>query len=440
MSSKAPNVAEFPPRTGFGDPAVARYAWIVLGVLALVNSLNFMDRWAISVLIETIKHDLKLSDTELGLVSGLAFALGYAAFSLPIARIADLGSRRNVLIASLTIWSVMTGVTGLAQNFWQLMLARLGVGVGESGCIPTCQSLVTDYFPPEKRPFALSIVSSGLMVGKVLGIGGAGLLVGIVGWQHTLMLLALPGPLVAVLIWFVVKEPPKGRYEQMKDDAPRLAAWPAFRTLFKTKSYWTIVVALAFSNFVIVGMQNWSPAFYVRTYGLTPAQVGAAIATTVGIGGAVGLIGGGFITQALMKRDPRWATIAAVICHLVAGICVISSLLVTDAHISLTLFAMTAVILSLPTGGVFATQLNAVDPRARSTAAAFSSMLTSIVGAGLGPLVVGALSDLMTPQFGANGLRYALILIASLHVLPALFYGLATRALPGELKRAKAIS
>jgi predicted MFS family arabinose efflux permease len=150
--------------------AVGRYAWYALAVLAVVNCLNYTDRWAISVLLQAIKQDLELSDAQLGVLTGFAFSLSYALFALPLARWADRGSRRTVLVVSIAVWSAMTALTGVAQNFWQILLARVGVGMGESGCIPTCQSLISDYFPKPTRAFALSIFTSGAMAGKVLGI------------------------------------------------------------------------------------------------------------------------------------------------------------------------------------------------------------------------------------------------------------------------------
>ncbi|USI77593.1 MFS transporter [Sphingopyxis sp. USTB-05] len=423
------------PAIASQDPTdkIPLYTWYVLGLLILVNAINFMDRWSISVLVEYIKADLQLTDTEIGLLTGAAFSVGYSVSALPIAWLADRGNRRNILAAALTVWSVMTGFTGLAQNFWQIIVARVGTGAGESGCIPTGQSIISDLFPKEKRPFALSLFSSGVMLGKVLGIGGAGILVALYGWRATLLILAVPGLLVALLVRLTMKDPPHGQFDGFVANAAPVATWPAFRALFTTPSYMLICVALAFSNLVIFGLQNWVPAFYMRSHGLSAAQIGSIIAVVVGLGGAFGLIAGGYLTQRLMTRDPRWAPWLAAMCHSVACGCSVLSYMVADATLSLLLFGLSAIILSVSTGGVFATIHNTVDPRIRALAVAFMTLLTSIIGLGGGPLIVGALSDHFTAQYGSHGLRQASIAVASLHVLPAIFYLWSARALLADL-------
>ncbi len=411
---------------------VPPYSWVVLGILGVVNSINYMDRWVMSVLIEPIKHDLGLSDTQMGLLTGLSFSIGYAIFAMPIARIADNGNRRNVLVWSISFWSLMTGLAGFAQQFWQLFLARLGIGIGESGCIPSGQSMIADYFPRDRRPFAQSVFSAGSMLGKILGIGGAGFLVAWAGWQGTLMIMAIPGFIMALVVRFAIREPKPGQFDPPCPQEP-IAAWPAFRSLIAIPSYTLMIGALATSNLVIFGVQNWSPAFYMRIHGLSAMEVGAAIATVVGVGSAVGLLTGGYAMQRLMRRDPCWAARVAVICHLLAGACSVASFLVASPHVSLLLFAATSIIASLSSGGVISIKLDIVDPRCRALAAALSMTVISVIGLGLGPLVVGALSDFFAASEGSEGLRIALAVTAAFNVVPAAFYFAASRTLRADL-------
>lgn len=407
-----------------------RNAWFVLLLLALVNAVNYMDRWVMSVLLQPIKLDLHLSDTQMGLLTGMAFSLSYAIFALPMARLADQRGRRLILSGAIAVWSVMTAWAGYASGFAQLLLARIGVGAGEAGCIPTGQSLITDYFPPRLRAFALSVFSAGSMLGKVIGIGAAGFLVSAFGWHITLLAMSLPGMVLAAVVAIAVKDPGRGCFEPATSGT--IGLYQAIGSLVATRSYVLITLALAFSNFVISGVQTWSPTFYMRAHGLTASQVGAAIATVVGVGSAAGLLVGGWSTQRLIERDPRWAMWAASGLTIVAGACSVLSFEVPSARPSLLLSAAAAIILNLPTGAIFAAQLGCVDPRTRTLAAAVSLTLISIIGLGLGPLVVGAMSDWFR---STGGLRVSLALTASFNLLPAIFYGLAGRGLVADLDR-----
>lgn len=419
-----------------GASKVTARAWVVLLVLAMVNSVNYMDRWVMSVLIQPIKESMHLSDTQLGLLTGLAFSLSYALFALPIARWADNGVRRNVLICSITFWSVMTGLGGLAQNFWQLFLARIGVGAGESGCIPTGQSIISDYFPNDRRAFALAVFSAGSMLGKVAGIGGAGFLVVHYGWHGTLLLLAVPGLIAAVVVRLLVPEPPRGRFDNLEGKAAAMSTGEALRSLLTTRSYVLISIAGALSNLVIFGVQNWTPSFYMRTHGMTAAQVGAAIATVVGICSAIGLLSGGYVTQMLMRRDERWSMWLAAIVHVVVGVGMILVFTTPDLGLSLALFAAMSVTANIPVGALFATKMNVADPRCRALASALALALTSVLGLGLGPLLVGTLSDFFRPVRGDDALRYALISVSALNAVPALLYIFSTRTLLADIARA----
>ena len=413
-------------------------AWITLAILAAVNAVNYMDRWVMSVLLQPIKEEFGLSDTQLGLLTGLAFSLSYAVFALPIARWADRGVRRTVLIWAIGFWSLMTGMGGLAQSFWHLFVARIGVGIGESGCIPTGQSIISDHFPNDQRAFALAAFSAGSMAGKVLGIGAAGYLVTLYGWRTTLIALAVPGFVMMVVVRLFVQEPPRGQFDRLDRDAGQLSTREAVMGLLRTRSFVLMCIAGAMSNLVIFGVQNWTPTFYMRQFGLTAAQVGAAVAGVVGIGSAVGLLVGGYFTQSLMRRDERWSMWVAAGIYLLVIVGTIIVFTTPHLTLSLGLFAAMSVTANLPVGALFATKMNVADPRCRALACAIALALTSIVGLGLGPVIVGALSDLLHPAFGTSALRYALIGVACLNVITAILYLLASRTLLADIERARA--
>jgi len=415
---------------------VPLYSWVALAVLAAVNSVNYMDRWVMSVLLQPIKLEFRATDTQMGLLTGLAFSLSYAFFALPIASWADRGIRRTVLVASIGCWTVMTGLGGLTQSFWQLFATRIGVGIGESGCIPTGQSLISDYFPRDRRAFALAFFSAGSMLGKVMGIGGAGLLVARYGWHVTLMLLAAPGFLMMLVVRWLVVEPPRGRFDTLSPTAGSLSTRDALISLLRTPSYVLMCIAGALSNLVIFGVQNWTPTYYMRHFGLSAAQVGAAVAGVVGIGSAVGLLIGGYFTQALMRRDERWSMRIAALIYIVVTGGTVLVFLTPHLSFSLAMFATMSVTANLPVGALFATKMNVADPRCRALACAIALALTSVVGLGLGPVAVGALSDFLEPTLGHEALRDALAGIALLNLVPAFLYLMAARTLNQDIARA----
>lgn len=415
---------------------VGRYAWYALAVLALVNCLNYTDRWAISVLLQPIKQDLALSDAQLGILTGFAFSLSYALFALPLARWADRGSRRTVLVLSISIWSAMTALTGLAQNFWQLLLGRVGVGMGESGCIPTCQSLISDYFPKHARPFALSVFTSGAMAGKVVGIGVVGLLVEHYGWRMALFILAVPGLFVAAFVRASIAEPPRGQNEP-SGSAGSLPMLETIRTLIARRSFVLVVLGFTASNMVLQGIQIWTPSFYMRQYGMSASHVGAAVAGGVAVGSAVGLFFGGYATQQLMKRDARWATRVAGATQALLIFFSMGIYFADDVSLSLALFAGASIAANIPLGAVFATLLSVAPPHARAFASAIALALTSIIGLGLGPLIVGAGSDMLAPLYEARSLQYALMSVTVLYALPCALYLMASRTLLKDIANAE---
>jgi predicted MFS family arabinose efflux permease len=267
-------------QTEASSPPVARVAWIALAFLFLINVVNYVDRQILSILLQSIKEDLKLSDSQLGWLTGFAFALFYAVFGIPLARLADRGSRRRIIMVSLAAWSAMTALCGFAQNFVQLMLARIGVAVGEAGASPPTHSMLADLYPHGKRAVALAIYSCGVPVGILVGLAAGGWINEAFDWRTAFFVVGLPGILLAVVFGLVVREPTRS-YSVAKEDRPSIRM--VFSHLWKMKAYRDLIIAATIQAFTAYGITQWMPSFFIRTYGLGTAEVGLYLGLTIGI-------------------------------------------------------------------------------------------------------------------------------------------------------------
>ncbi len=416
------------------SPQKSGYRYYVLGVLMFVFGVNVLDRQILAILMEPVRLDLGLTDTHLGFLSGIAFAIFYATLGIPLARIADRTSRTAVVSASLAAWSLMTALCGLAQNFWHLLLARIGVAVGEAGGTPPSHSLLADYFSENQRATALGIFALGGPLGMMVGLFIAGLLNDALGWRATFMLLGLPGVLLALIIWFTIREPRKS-LPKKKAAAPPVKE--VFKMLWSQRSFRFMALASAIQMFVGYGLVQWYPAFFMRSHGLTTTQVGTYLALMAGISGGLGTLLGGYAADKFSVRDkrwllwlPMWATFLATPFYL--GVFLVSSPIVAVCFMILPTFFMNSFL-----GPIFSTTQGLVPSYMRATAAAVLLFVTNIVGLGLGPQAVGILSDLLRPTYGEDSLRYALLTISMLSVVGAYFYWTAAHTLREDLKRAK---
>ncbi|MEK9890793.1 MAG: MFS transporter, partial [Gammaproteobacteria bacterium] len=288
---------------GVFSPAVRNYA---LGVLVVVYTFNFIDRQILSILLEPIKQDLGLSDSALGMLTGFAFALFYATLGIPIARFADRSNRRNLIAWALAIWSAMTAVSGLAQNFWHLLLARIGVGVGEAGCSPPAHSMLADYFPKENRATALGIYSLGIPFGILFGFIAGGWLNEFFGWRVAFFIVGVPGLLLAILVRFTLREPPRGMAEGRVADEEQPTIMETFRFLWSKRSFRHMAVGGGLTAFVGYGVITWVPSFLIRSYGMNTGDVGTYLGLILGIPGGIGIALGGYLADRYGARDTRW--------------------------------------------------------------------------------------------------------------------------------------
>jgi MFS family permease len=280
-----------------------RYRYYVLALLTLGYVFNFVDRQVMTILIEPIKTEFGATDTQMGLLSGLAFALFYATLGIPVARLADRWSRRNVLAISMTTWSAVTALCATATGFWHLLILRIGVGVGEAGGTPPSQSLLADYFPPEKRAFAQGILATAPNIGILVGLFGGALIAEAYGWRSVFLVFGIPGVLLAIVIQLTIKEPPKVIEPQSRGNQ---GLFSALGQIFRLPSFVHIMLGVGFTGIAGYGLGVWSPSFLVRVHGMSLVDAGLYLGLIGVFGGGLGTISSGLLVDALSRRDARW--------------------------------------------------------------------------------------------------------------------------------------
>lgn len=414
-----------------------RRRWLLLAMLFLVAMSNYIDRTVISVLLEPIKKEFGASDTQLGLLSGIAFAFFYATLGIPIARWADRGNRRTIIAVCLSVWSVMTVLCGLSQTFWQLALARVGVGAGEAGAIPPAQSLIADYFPPEKRAIALAIFTAAATAGYLGAFVGGAWLVQAYGWRGAFITVGLPGLLLALLTHVVLKEPREvlgfARRESGGGDAASFGT--VLRELAAKRSYVLSVTGLTLYAFMAYGVLVFFPSYMVRTMGIPLTQVGTGYGAVTAVSALIGTLGGGWLAGRLGTRDPRWyAWLPAAACAIAWPVYLGAFLHATTFNTFLVYAFVAGVLLSGGLPSIF-TAIHAVcGSSRRAVAVAVMLFMMSLVGSGLGPVVTGVLSDLFAQTQGANALRLALVAAMTALLPSAYALYLAGRAVPRDME------
>jgi predicted MFS family arabinose efflux permease len=414
-------------------PPSRAYANYVLGVLVVVYVFNFIDRQILAVLLDPIKADLHASDTAMGFLTGLAFALFYTVAGIPIARWADSGVRRTIIAIGLFTWSAMTVCSGLARNFLQLALARIAVGVGEAAGSPPAHSLLSDYFPPERRATALSIYSSGIYIGVMFGYLAGGWLSELFSWRVAFFVVGAPGVLMALIVRFTVREPVRGGSERTPVDAGRDQLGEVARFLLGKRTFVLAAVAAGLTAFTGYGFGAWVPAFLGRVRGMSPGEIGTWIGLTNGIGGAAGSVLGGWLADRLARRDVRWYLWVPAWSTLLALPLAIPFLLVPDRAIALGFFFPYTFFGSFFLGPVLAMNYLLVKVRMRALASAILLFILNLIGLGGGPQVVGVLNDVLAPRFGGEAVLYSLMIVNAMSIVAVLLYFLAGQTLRRDL-------
>jgi MFS family permease len=410
------------------SPAYARY---MLGILVLAYVINFVDRQILSILLPSIQQDLGLSDTQLGILGGVAFAIFYATLGIPIGRLADRWSRKGVIAISLAVWSAMTAVCGFAGGFAQLLIARIGVGVGEAGGSPPAHSLISEYFPEERRGTALSIFSLGVPIGILFGFLLGGWIDEFFGWRRAFLVVGAPGVVLAVVVALTLRERP--RSERAAVAVPDVSE--VFRYLWGLKSFRHASFAAALYAFVGYAVVGWAPTFLVRSHGMTSGPIGTWLAMIIGIGGAVGTLLGGRLADGLGARDRRAYLLVPAVAMLVSFPPAFIIYLTDETTLALVVLILPVLAGSMYQGPIFSVVQSLAPPSMRSTAAAVLLFVINIIGMGLGPSTAGLLSDWLRPSFGDDSLRYALLIVSAAYLWAALHFWLASRTLREDLAR-----
>jgi MFS family permease len=417
---------------------------VVLGLLLLVYISSYVDRQILSILLPHIKAEFDVPDTYLGLLTGLAFAIFYTTLGLPLARIADTKSRVNLLAICIGAWSLMTVLCGMATTFIQLLFARIGVGVGEAGCNPCAHSLIADYFPLHKRATALSVYALAVPIGSLLGLALGGWLGDNFGWRVAFLAVGLPGLLLALLVKFFLKEPPRGYADRSATfDASIVEQRPALKEVFsflwRTRSFRLLCFAAAADAFVGYGLLLWLPSYLIRLFEQTGSQIGLRLGLMVGVCGSIGILSAGILADRLGKRDPRfycWMPAITACIALVGNIAVY-----TTTTLNATYFLLIIPLLVLPASGspMFAAVQSVVPPRMRATAAAVLLLIVNLIGLGFGPTFIGFLSDVLNPRFGIEALRIAMLIAVGSYAITAILAYFASRHFVSDLAHAKSL-
>lgn len=425
MSSPAPFTAKRP---------AARNAWTALAVLLVVYLVNFMDRQVFAVLQEEFRTDLNLSDSQLALLGGTAFALFYATLGIPIAILADRTNRVRLIAAACVVWSIFTALSGMASNFVQMLLARIGVASGEAGGVSPSYSVLSDYFPPSKRAFAIGLFSVGAPLGLTAGSALGAFIADALNWRWAFVLVGLPGVLLALVLVVLVKEPKRGVFDTEALRAQKANALGALKLVIGTPSLRLFTAAAAVTSFAGYSLYQWAPSFLIRSQGMTLEEVGAGLSPLFALG-LIGSVAGGWIADRIGPNRPEAYGVIPGITLLTTVPFFLGGLMVRDGGTSLLFFAIPLLLSYAWIGPGLAATQTLTPPNSRAAVAAIIGFFNNLIGIGLGPLAVGALSDFLRRSHSeGEALRLALMAGSCAFALAAILFVAAGYALKRDLK------
>jgi len=405
------------------------YRAYVLFILVVVYTFNFIDRQIIGILAIPIKEDLGLTDTQLGLMGGLAFALLYTTLAIPIAMAADRMSRTWIMTGALVVWSGMTAVCGMAQNFWQLFFARVGVGIGEAGGVAPAYSLISDFFPPNQRARALSVYSFGIPIGSALGIVFGGIIATLVDWRFAFIVVGIAGIVVAPIFRATVREPVRGAFDKPGAQSGAASLTEIMTVLMRKPGFWGLSLGASCSSMMGYGLFFWLPSFFVRSYEITLLHASLVYGAILLVGGLAGTWFGGWMAdrfgetnRAAYARIPAFAFLATVPFYLVG---VLSPTLTISVLVMIVPTALGLAWL----GPVISAVQHLVPPNMRATASAIFLFVNNLIGIGIGTFAIGAISDGLQSRFGEESLRYAILTGTTFYLMAAVIFLLTARRL-----------
>lgn len=409
---------------------------IVLVFLLLAYILNFLDRQLLSILAAPIKEDLQLSDTEFGAIAGLAFALMYSFAGVPLSYLADRTSRSKVIAGSLLVWSGFTALCGAAQGYWSLFLARLGVGFGEAGGVAPSYALISDYFPPEKRGRALGIYSLGVPIGLGSGVLAGAYIATYIHWQAAFFIMGGIGIILVPIFLWAVKDPAKTAEQSA---APQVGLGEVFAVVSRKPSFWLMAFAASLSSVAGYGLANWIPSVLIRSYGMTLIEAGQFMGSLLLIGGVFGVFAGGVLADRLGHgKDKKWYALLPACAWAITVPCYLFGLWTDNLWLAFVPLLIGNALNILWLGPVVAAIQNLVEPRMRATASSMFLLINNLIGLGVGPLLIGAVSDSLRSTYGPDSLRYAAIAALAFYVVAAALALLASRFLSRDWVEEKA--
>ncbi|RLQ21110.1 MFS transporter [Seongchinamella sediminis] len=426
---------EAPQQQAPGEPTSV-YSYYVLVLLSIVYIFNFIDRQIMAVLIDPIKAEFGVSDTAMGFLSGFAFVFFYTLVGIPIARWADRGSRRFIITVAIALWSLMTAASGLARSFTQLAIIRVLVGVGEAGATPPSHSLLSDYFPLEKRATALAIYSWGVYIGAALAFPIGGYLVEHYGWRTAFYAVGLPGVALSLLVWFTVREVPRGSAESNEVNIEHASLGEVLRFLVSRRSFMLIVLGSALQSLSGFGVITWGAPFLSRVHGMNWSEIGITMGWIIAVAGCSGVFLGGRLADRLGGRDQAWYMRLPALESFLCIPFIAAFALITDTRLAILSFIPFYFLGAAYVGPMHAMVQSLVRVRMRATASAILLFVVNMVGAGLGPLVVGLLNDyVFGPLYGEQAIRYSILVIGLVGGLASLLFWQASKTLAADLAR-----
>lgn len=404
--------------------AVSGYSYVVVWLLAVVYTLNFLDRQTIAILAEPIRKELNLSDTELGMLGGIAFAAFYTFFGIPVAWLADRARRVWIISAACATWSAFTALCGTAQNFMQLAIFRMGVGIGEAGGSPPSYSLISDYFPPHKRGLGLAIYSLGVPAGAMLGAFFGGKIAESYGWRTAFFLMGLPGIVLAVVVLLVIREPKRGGLDPLADASeahePAPPIFKAIAQFFSQRTLALLALSSGLTAFVGYASLNWNAPLLIRVRGMSLGEVAVYYSLILGITGMIGTIVSGWLADRLSLKDRRWFAWLPAIALTLTIPAWVGVILAPSWQLTLVCVTIPCLMNQVYLAPALTIVQNTVSPARRTISGALLLFVLNLIGLGLGPVYLGRISDWAKPQYGDQSLLVgyaALIPIVAIAVL-----------------------
>lgn len=421
---------------------------LVLFLLVVVYTFNFLDRQILAILSPAIQKELGLSDSQLGLMRGVSFAIFYSTLGVPIAYLADRMSRTWIMTIALTVWSAMTALCGMATNFWQLFLSRMMVGVGEAGGVAPAYSLISDYFEPEKRARALAIYSFGIPIGSAVGIIFGAVITTILDWRAAFIIVGIMGIALAPIFRMLIKEPKRGAFDGIKADTKPAKIGEVLKLLMSKPSFWTLSIGASCSSMMGYGLFAWLPTFFLRSYGdvlpqalawvpdfLIPPNpkpllyAGYYYGLMVLIGGVIGIWLGGQISDRIGKAKKSAYALVPAASFLLAMPFFILGTFTNNLMLSFFVYIIPTALGLVWLGPVLSAFQNIVPPNMRATASAIFLLINNLIGIGLGDFLIGLMSDTLKAQYGAESLRYSIMSGTVFYVLASILLFLASKTL-----------